>query len=98
MTISQADIEAVSTPPLSDTRIGELRFADGVPDSETVDTVYGHLDLVRGVDAFLNAFQGVSMLAIRRGFRGAGVFLRCYSPKASFFDKSWRPGEIEPVK
>ncbi len=73
MTISQADIEAISTPPLSDTRIGELRFADGVPDSETADTIYGHLDLVRGVDAFLNSFQGVSMLAIRRGFRDAGV-------------------------
>ncbi len=23
--------------------------------------------------------------------------LRCYSPKASFFDKSWRPSEVEPV-
>ena len=30
---------------------------------------------------------------------GKGWFpiLRCYSPKASFFDKSWRPGEVEPV-
>ena len=73
MPISQAELDAVSTPSTSQTRIGELRFTDGVADAETADTVYDHLDLVRGVDAFLNAFQGVSMLAIRRGFRDAGV-------------------------
>ena len=30
---------------------------------------------------------------------GKGWFpiLRCYSPKASFFDKTWRPSEVEPV-
>jgi hypothetical protein len=30
---------------------------------------------------------------------GKGFFaiLRLYSPEASFFDKSWRPSEIEPI-
>ena len=73
MTIAQAEIDAVSTPATVDTRFGEFRFPDGVADAETADTVYDHLDLVRGIDAFLNSFQGVSMLAIRKGFRDAGV-------------------------
>ena len=73
MTIAQAEIDAVSTPATVDTRFGELRFPDGVADAETADTVYDHLDLIRGIDAFLNSFQGVSMLAIRKGFRDAGV-------------------------
>jgi hypothetical protein len=29
--------------------------------------------------------------------KGFFVILRCYSPLESFFDKSWRPSEIEPV-
>ena len=29
--------------------------------------------------------------------RGWFTILRCYSPLASFFDKTWRAGEIEPV-
>lgn len=30
--------------------------------------------------------------------KGYFVILRCYSPLASFFDKSWRPGEVERVQ
>jgi hypothetical protein len=30
--------------------------------------------------------------------KGWFAILRLYSPVASFFDKSWRPGEIELVK
>jgi hypothetical protein len=73
MTISATAPATSSTPATLQTRIGELRFPDGVADAETADAVYDHLDLVRGVDAFLHSFQGVSMLAIRRGFRDAGV-------------------------
>src|SRR5665648_402208 len=29
--------------------------------------------------------------------KGWFVILRLYSPEASFFDKSWRPSEIEPI-
>jgi hypothetical protein len=29
--------------------------------------------------------------------KGFFVILRCYSPLESFFDKSWRPSEIEPL-
>jgi hypothetical protein len=30
--------------------------------------------------------------------KGYFVCLRLYSPLESFFDKSWRPSEVEPVK
>ena len=73
MAIPESALEAVSTAATSETRIGELRFPDGVPDPATTESVYDNLDSMRGVEAFLNAFQGVSMLAIRRGFRDAGV-------------------------
>jgi hypothetical protein len=29
--------------------------------------------------------------------KGFFVILRCYSPLESYFDKSWRPSEIEAV-
>ena len=29
--------------------------------------------------------------------KGFFAILRCYSPLQSYFDKSWRPGEIEEV-
>ena len=72
-TTTQMDLGPVSTPAAVDSPLGELRFPDGVPDTETAESVYDNLDSMRGVEAFLNAFQGVSMLAIRRGFRDAGV-------------------------
>ena len=49
-----------------------MEFADGIPSAETVQQVYDHLDFTRGVDAFLLAFQGASMQALRNGFRAAG--------------------------
>jgi hypothetical protein len=73
MTIPATGLDTVSTPATLQTRIGELHFPDGVADAETANTVYDHLDLIRGIDAFLHAYQGVSMLAIRRGFRDAGI-------------------------
>ena len=73
MTVSSDTPQSISTPEQLETRLGTLEFVDGVPDDDTASTLYDHLDSIRGIDAFLNAFQGVSMLAIRRGFRDAGV-------------------------
>jgi hypothetical protein len=33
----------------------------------------------------------------KRSGKGFFVILRLYSPLQPFFDKAWRPGEIEPV-
>jgi hypothetical protein len=50
-----------------------LQFRDGIPTAETAEKLYDYLDLTRGVETFLNGFSGVSMYAIRKGFRDAGV-------------------------
>lgn len=35
------------------TRIGTLKFSDGLPDPKTVQKVYDNLDFARGAEAFL---------------------------------------------
>src|SRR5688572_16339945 len=52
---------------------GDLRFFDGVPLPETTATAFDALDLMRGIDVFLNAVPGASMVAFRKGLRAAGV-------------------------
>jgi hypothetical protein len=36
------------------TRVGTLRFFDGLPDPETVHKVYDNLDFSRGLEVFLS--------------------------------------------
>jgi hypothetical protein len=63
----------LTTPDRIETHLGRLEFRDGIPTPETADKLYAYLDLTRGVESFLNGFSGVSMYAIRQGFRDAGV-------------------------
>src|SRR5262245_25973257 len=63
----------LTTPDRIETNLGRLEFRDGIPTVETADKLYAYLDLTRGVESFLNGFSGVSMYAIRQGFRDAGV-------------------------
>jgi len=65
--------KSILTPDEARTRIGTLRFFDGLPDAETVDAVYDHLDFMRGVRAYLQTIPGVSMMAMRDGMDGAGM-------------------------
>ena len=44
----------ITTPDTVDTRIGTLKFFDGLPDPDTVKKVYDNLDFTRGVEAFLS--------------------------------------------
>jgi hypothetical protein len=73
MTVPGDTLESISTPDTVDTRIGTLNFSDGAPSAETVAKVYDQLDFSRGVEAFLNSFQGASLAAIRKGFLKNGV-------------------------
>jgi hypothetical protein len=67
------DIPAsITTPDLVDTRLGTLRFFDGLPDDATVATVYENLDFQRAVQAFLTALPAASMSATRAGIRTFG--------------------------
>jgi len=64
---------SITTPDKIDTRLGTLDFKDGAPSKETVAKVYDNLDLMHASEAFLNAFRGVSLVAARKGFIGAGA-------------------------
>jgi hypothetical protein len=63
----------ITTPDSVNTRLGTLRFFDGLPDDDTVRLAYDNLDFQRGVSAFLNAIPIASMYAMREGIREGGV-------------------------
>lgn len=65
-----ASLSAADTVP---SPFGDLRFFDGVPLPETVATAYDAVDLMRGIEVFLNAVPGASLVAFRKGLRAAGV-------------------------
>jgi hypothetical protein len=64
---------SITTPDKVETRIGTLDFKDGAPSKETVAKAYDYLDLMHGVEAFVNAYQGASVAAIFKGLEDAGV-------------------------
>ena len=59
--------EKIMTPDKVETRIGMLNFVDGVPTSETTQTVYDNLDFMRGVEVFLNLIPAASLEGMRLG-------------------------------
>lgn len=65
--------QEITTPDRVETRLGTLKFFDGLPDAETVQKVYDNLDFQRGMEAFLNAMPGASANAMRNGMRSQGV-------------------------
>ena len=60
---------AITTPDKVETSIGTLEYNDGAPSKETVAKAYDYLDLMHGVEAFVNAYQGASVAAIFKGWR-----------------------------
>ncbi|KPK17812.1 MAG: hypothetical protein AMJ62_00625 [Myxococcales bacterium SG8_38] len=64
---------SLRAPERVKTRMGVLELVHGVPTEPTAKRLYDHLDFIRGVDAFLHTISGASMVAMRRGFRSAGV-------------------------
>jgi hypothetical protein len=63
----------VTTPDTVQTRIGTLKFFDGLPDPETVQKVYDNLDFVRGVEAFLSGIPAASVYAACEGLSQVAV-------------------------
>jgi hypothetical protein len=53
----------ITTPDTVETRLGTLKFFDGLPDQATVQKMYDNLDFMRGVDVFLNTMAATSTLA-----------------------------------
>ena len=65
--------ESIIIPDELDTRIGKLKFFDGLPLTETANKALDFLDFHRGVDVFLDEMQAASLFALREGLREVGV-------------------------
>jgi len=76
--------EKIMTPDEVETRLGTLRFFDGMPDAATVEKLYDNLDLIRGVETFLNGIPAASVEGLRLSHLELGVDA---SHKALIFDK-----------
>ncbi|WP_305093038.1 DUF1254 domain-containing protein [Prescottella sp. R16] len=66
-------LEGIGMPDSVRTPIGTFEFFDGVPVPETTKKLYDGLDFLRGIEVFLNAVPGASLVAMRRGFRSIGI-------------------------
>ncbi len=64
---------SIITPDNVESSIGTLQYKDGAPSKETVTKIYDQLDLMHGVEAFVNAYQGASVASIFKGSQEAGV-------------------------
>lgn len=53
--VSGQTLNSISTPDRLETSLGTLEFRDGVPSKETAAKVYDNLDLMHGIEAFVNA-------------------------------------------
>src|SRR5271167_3555004 len=65
--------KSILTPDKVASSLGTLEYKDGAPSQATADKVYDNLDLMHGVEAFVNAYQGASTYAIWKGFNDAGI-------------------------
>ena len=63
----------ITTPDQVETSLGTLEFSDGVPSLDTSEKLFRNLDLMRGVEVFLNCIGPASMEALRRGHAQIGV-------------------------
>jgi hypothetical protein len=64
---------SITTPDEVKSSIGTLEYKDGAPSKETAAKAYDYLDLMHGVEAFMNAYQGSSVAAIFKGLEDAGI-------------------------
>lgn len=63
----------ITTPETVETRIGTLKFFDGLPDAETVKKAYDQVDFSRGIEAFLAGIPAASVHAMCTGLESVGV-------------------------
>lgn len=70
---SAGTLASISVPDRIETVFGAMDFFDGMPLPDAVTRSYDALDLLRGIEVFLNCVPGASMVAMRRGLRSLGV-------------------------
>ena len=71
--VSMQTRTSITTPDKVESSIGTLQYKDGAPSKETVQKAYDYLDLMHGVEAFMNAYQGASVASIFKGAADAGI-------------------------
>ena len=71
--VSEETLQSIITADKVESSIGTLTYKDGAPSADTVAKAYDYLDLMHGVEAFVNAYQGASVAAIFKGLEDAGV-------------------------
>lgn len=59
-------LRGIGAPDELTTRLGALRFFDGVPDQATTQVLYDNLDFQRAVQAYLLGLPALDMTAMRR--------------------------------
>ena len=64
---------SITTPDSVETKDGTLHFNDGYPTKDSAAKIRDELDYINGVNAFMNSIQGVSLVALRKGFADVGV-------------------------
>jgi len=65
--------QEITIPDSVDTRLGKLRFFDGLPDQATVKKLYDNLDFMRAVEVLLNTMQAASTRGQIDGLRSVGA-------------------------
>lgn len=70
---SAETLASISVPDRLETVFGAMGFFDGLPLPDTVTRSYDALDLLRGIDVYINCLPGAAMVAMRRGLRSLGV-------------------------
>jgi hypothetical protein len=65
--------QSITTPGTVQTRIGTLRYIDGLPDEETAQKVFDQLDFSRGMESFLAGIPAASVHAFCTGLASVGV-------------------------
>jgi hypothetical protein len=71
--VAQEIPKSIATPDKVQSSLGTLDYKDGAPGKDTVAKAYDYLDLMRGVEAFVNAYQGASVASIFKGCEDAGI-------------------------
>ncbi|MEN8806570.1 MAG: DUF1254 domain-containing protein, partial [Desulfobacterales bacterium] len=64
--------ENVLTPDQVETRLGTLKFFDGVPTAETAEKVWDHLDFSRAVESMIMTTPTASLQGFRKGIQKWG--------------------------
>ena len=64
--------ESILTPDTVETKVGTLKFFDGIPDADAAKALFANLDLNRGLQTILNGMPASNFEAGRRGHIALG--------------------------